>query len=156
MSVPAGRTSLMTNTTFPPFTVTQAAIAQIAELGGAIMIDAEDGGCCGSVYAFSVVDDESPGVTGAERYGCPGAWLLVAPRARGVLPGATLDYAARLRPPRFRVLRNPNTPQVCACRRSFGEPWPGPGRPECCSYRPMPWDRDFEPPAAWKRQTGHT
>ncbi|MBO9706458.1 MAG: iron-sulfur cluster assembly accessory protein, partial [Arthrobacter sp.] len=146
----------MTNTTFPPFTVTPAAIAQIAALGGAIMIDAEDGGCCGSVYAFSVVDDESPEVTGAERYGCPGAWLLVAPRARGVLPGATLDYAARLRPPRFRVLRNPNTPQVCACRRSFGEPWPGPGRPECCSYLPMPWDDDFEPPAAWKRQTGHT
>jgi hypothetical protein len=72
-----------------------------------------------------------------------------------VLPGATLDYAGRLKPPRFRVLRNPNTTHVCACRRSFGEPWPGPRQPACRSYQPMPWDDHYDPPIAWKRQTGY-
>lgn len=146
----------MEETTFPPFAVTPAAIAQIEALGGAVMIDAGEGGCCGSVYTYSVVEDPEREAVGAARYGCPGAWLFVSRRAKDVLPGATLDYAERLRPPRFRVVRNPNTPQVCACRRSFGDPWPGPGRPECCSYRPMPWDDEFEPPSAWKRQTNYS
>jgi hypothetical protein len=49
-------------------------------------------------------------------------------------------YGARLKPPRFRVLVNPNTPLRCPCRRSFGVEWPGREQPDCQSYVPMPWD----------------
>jgi len=44
-------------TTHPSFTVTRPAINQIEALGGAVLIDAEDGGCCGTAYAFSTVSD---------------------------------------------------------------------------------------------------
>lgn len=141
-------------TVLPPFAVTRAAIDQLEILGGCVLIDVEDGGCCGSTYVFaSVPTDALP--DGARRYGCPGAWLAVGPAAAAVLPGAVLDYATRLKPPRFRVLRNPNTADVCPCRRSFGGPWPGPRQPTCRSYQPMPWDDEYEPPIAWKRQTGY-
>ncbi|GAA1730605.1 hypothetical protein [Brachybacterium phenoliresistens] len=143
----------MTDPVLPPFTVTPAAIAQIAELGGAVHIDLVSGGCCGTVYDFSAFEDRAEAVEGS-RFGCPGAWLLVAPDALEVLSGATLDFSARIRPPRFRVLRNPGTEQVCPCRRSFGTAWPGPGSAACRSYEPMPWDARFEPPARWVRQTG--
>lgn len=140
----------------PPFTVTSAAISQIASLGGAVVVDIEEGGCCGLAYTYKVINPDITVGTATERYGCPGAWLLVSTRAQDLLPGATLDYSDRIGPPRFRVIRNPNTPDVCACRRSFGKPWPGPGQTACCSYRPMPWDDQYDPPAAWKRQTGYS
>lgn len=130
----------MDTVTFPPFQVTPAAIAMIEQLGGAMLIDLEPGGCCGTAYTYESVACTMAASTHVEAYGCPGAWLLVTRRAGSVLPGATVDYGARLRPPRFRILRNPNTPQTCPCRRSFGAPWPGPGRPACRSYDPMPWD----------------
>lgn len=133
-------------TVFPPFAVSRAAIEAIEALGGAVRVDLEDGGCCGTAYAFSLVDAEDEQVQGDARYGCPGAWLFVTEAVGEVLAGATLDYGARLRPPRFRVSRNPNTEHVCACRRSFGQPWPGPRQPACRSYLPMPWDEEFEPP----------
>jgi len=143
------------DTTLPPFGVTRPAIDQIEALGGAVLIDAEDGGCCGTAYAFSVVPNSDAAGQGARRYGCPGAWLFVSERLAGVLEGATLDYAGQLKPPRFRVLDNPNTPAVCPCRRSFGARWPGPGQPCCRSYLPMPWDTTYEPPSRWQRQTGY-
>ena len=144
-------------TALPPFRVTDAAIAQIEALGGAVRIDVERGGSCGTVYSFSILNSvEESRQAGETVYGCPGAWLAVGDELTALLPGATLDYAGRLKPPRFRVLRNPNTQEVCACRRSFGEPWPGPGQPECRSYTPMPWDVEFEPPGRWQRQTGYT
>ena len=43
-------------TLFPPFTVTRAAIEQLTVLGGAVRIDIEDGGCCGTTYVFNQVD----------------------------------------------------------------------------------------------------
>ena len=143
-------------TTYPPFDVTRAAIDQIESLGGAVLIDVEPGGCCGRTDAFSQADPAAIPRAGDVRYGCPGAWLIVAATAAAVLPGATLDYSSRLKPPRFRVIANPNTAEVCACRRSFGAPWPGPGQPQCRSYHPMPWDEHYDPPPAWKRQTGWT
>lgn len=145
----------MTDTLLPPFAVTPAAVAQIETLGGVVRIDVEPGGCCGTAYAFSVPRENELLNDGDSRYGCPGAWLLVGECVAGVLRGAVLDYGGQLKPPRFRVLRNPNTPNTCSCRRSFGVPWPGAGQPGCCSYKPMPWDDEFEPPAAWKRQTGY-
>lgn len=144
-----------TEAVFPPFAVTPAAVEQIEALGGAVLIDVEAGGCCGSTYAFRVVEDPDAAVVESDRYGCPGAWLFVGTGVREVMPGATLDYSSRLKPPRFRVLRNPNTDDVCACRRSFGSPWPGPGQPGCRSYSPMPWDTEFDPPSRWKKQTGY-
>lgn len=155
MSVLNAKVPGMDKTTFPPFEVTGPAIQQIEALGGALLIDLVDGGCCGTAYAFNVVKDSDAVPTGTERFGCPGAWLFVSDAISDLMPGATLDYSSRLKPPRFRVLRNPNTPEVCPCRRSFGEPWPGPGQPTCRSYLPMPWDSDFDPPARWKRQTGY-
>jgi len=160
MSEARRKTADMNDPLLPPFTVTQTAIAQIEALGGTLMVDVEEGGCCGLTYAFRIVYEPTGSEREAEstegkRFGCPGAWLLVGARAREVLPGATLDYSGTLKPPRFRILRNPNTPNVCSCRRSFGDPWPGPGQAECRSYRPMPWDDHFDPPNAWKRQTGY-
>lgn len=140
-------------TVLPPFAVTASARCAIEELGGAVRVDVEDGGCCGRTYVLALVDPESPTVAPDARYGCPGAWLVVSPQAEVVLTGAELDYAVRLRPPRFRILRNPNTVDVCPCRRSFGAPWPGPRQPTCRSYAPMPWDEEFDPPRAWRRQT---
>ncbi|MGD8150681.1 HesB/IscA family protein [Ornithinimicrobium sp. Y1694] len=144
-------------TTFPPFEVTQEAIQALVDLGGAVRLDIEPGGCCGTTYTYALADpDVDPNVDpahGEHRYGCPGAWLLVTQRAAAVLTGARLDYGAKLKPPRFRVTRNPNTPEVCACRRSFGQPWPGPNQPTCRSYEPMPWDTEYEPPGPWRRRT---
>lgn len=79
---------------------------------------------------------------------------MVADAAAPVLTCATLDYSGRLRPPRFRVINNPNTEHVCPCRRSFGQPWPGPRQATCRCYQPMPWDSTYDPPAEWKRRTG--
>ncbi|MGP5387296.1 HesB/IscA family protein [Brachybacterium tyrofermentans] len=138
----------------PPFTVTPAAIDEIAALGGAVRIDLDPGGCCGTAYAFTLPAAAVVPADGTMRYGCEGAWLLVSAEAEEVLKGATIDYRARTRPPRFSVLSNPTTTEVCPCRRSFGRPWPGRGEPTCRSYQPMPWDETFEPPAAWRRQTG--
>lgn len=144
----------MNEAILPPFSVTTNAIEQVDFLGGCLLITIETGGCRGSTYAFSIHPgpDELP--SSAVRFGCAGAWLFVSPEALDVLRGSTLDYGPRLRPPRFRILRNPNTPDVCPCRRSFGVPWPGPRQPTCRSYMPMPWDNDFDPPKAWRRQTG--
>ncbi|MFC0672347.1 HesB/IscA family protein [Brachybacterium hainanense] len=139
------------STMLPPFTVTLAAISRIEELGGALLVDAEPGGCSGTAWVFTVPGDAPPG---SQRYGCPGAYLHVSTAASDLLADARLDYAVRIRPPRFRVLQNPNTPLTCPCRRSFGRAWPGAGDPACRPYEPMPWDEDFVPPARWVRQTG--
>ncbi|MGO1976034.1 HesB/IscA family protein [Brachybacterium tyrofermentans] len=140
----------------PPFTVTPSAVEKIAELGGLVLIDLVQGGCCGTAYTYSTPAAQDALPSTVSRFGCSGAWLCVSAEALAVLPGATLDFGSRLRPPRFRVLRNPNTPEVCPCRRSFGKPWPGPRQPTCRSYLPMPWDGEFDPPAAWQRQTGYS
>ena len=143
-------------TAFPPFAVTPAAIDAIVSLGGAVRVTLEAGGCCGTAYAFHLADPVHPDADSADDvYGCPGAWLVVSPGAGDVLTGATLDYSARLKPPRFRVLNNPNTEQVCPCKRSFGNSWPGPRQPTCRSYLPMPWDTTYQAPQAWRRQTGY-
>lgn len=144
----------MDETRLPPFQVTPAAVEALEALGGVIRIDLAEGGCCGTAYTFEQVRPDADPAAGEERYGCPGAWLVVSEAAGEVLAGARLDYGARLKPARFRVTHNPSTPHVCACRRSFGHPWPGPGQPTCWSYRPMDWDTGYEPPAPWRRRTG--
>lgn len=120
----------------PPFLVTRPAIDQIETVGGCVRLDLEPGGCSGSAYVWSLDRPRA----GDAVYGCEGAQLSVSAEAGAVLSGATLDFGRALRPPRFRVVRNPNTPQRCACNRSFGRPWPGRGHPGCRSREPMPWD----------------
>ena len=120
----------------PPFSVTRPAIDTIEAVGGTVRVDLEPGGCSGHAYSWTLGpprDDDAV-------YGCEGAWLVVSAAAGAVLRGATVDYNARIKPPRFRVLRNPNTAERCPCNRSFGEPWPGRGSPDCRADRPMPWD----------------
>ena len=122
-------------TILPPFVVTPAAVRQIEALGGSVRVDIATGGCCGSTYVFTA----DPAARTDVAYGCPGAVLAVSPVALPVLTGARLDYSARIKPPRFRVIGNPNTPERCPCNRSFGEQWPGRGQPDCRANTPMPW-----------------
>jgi iron-sulfur cluster assembly accessory protein len=119
----------------PPFRVTGTAIAQI-ETVGVVRIDLVDGGCCGTAYDVGT----GPAQDGDCSFGCEGARLVVSAAAVAVLSGATLDYGSRLKPPRYRVLANPHTPERCPCNRSFGQPWPGRGQPDCRAKLPMPWD----------------
>jgi iron-sulfur cluster assembly accessory protein len=119
----------------PPFQVTNAAIDELGR-HGCVRVDVADRGCCGTAYVY---DTELP-AEGDEVYGCDGAWLVVSRLALPILDGARLDYGARLKPPRFRVVANPNTPLRCPCNRSFGQQWPGPGHPDCQARTPMPWN----------------
>lgn len=123
-------------TVFPPFRVSEAAVGQIVAVGGSVRVDITAGGCCGQTYVFT---PDAPDADD-EVFGCPGAILALSPVAVAVMNGAKLDYGVALKPPRFRVLANPNTPLRCPCRRSFGVEWPGPGQPDCRAYVPMPWD----------------
>ncbi len=123
-------------TLFPPFHVTPRAIEQIEQVGGSVRVDVRPGGCCGQAYVYA--RDEV--LSGDRRYGCPGAWLVVSAAAEQALRGARLDYGVALKPPRFRVTGNPNTPERCPCNRSFGAPWPGRGQQACQARAPMPWD----------------
>ena len=123
-------------TILPPFEVTRAAVEQIEAVGGAVRVDVEDGGCCGLTYSFTLAAPSH-----SDRYfGCPGAVLGVSETALTLLTGARLDYSSRVKPARFRVLANPNTPQRCPCNRCFGRDWPGRGQPDCRAATPMPWD----------------
>jgi iron-sulfur cluster assembly accessory protein len=123
-------------TVFPPFQVSEAAVAQIEAVGGSVRIDITAGGCCGRKYVFTA----DAATIGDRVFGCPGATLVLSPVALATLTGAKLDYGAALKPPRFRVTGNPNTPKRCPCNRSFGAQWPGRGQPDCQSELPMPWD----------------
>lgn len=107
--------------------LTPQAVAKVRELGG-VRLSLESGGCCGTCYRFrrqgpmegdTVVDG-----------------LALSPEAAAAVRGAVIDYGAALKPPRFRVLRNPNTPLKCPCSRSFGSPWPGRCTAACEAYRP--------------------
>ena len=133
MSVVVGKPYRMR---FPPFEVTEAAIAEIGR-HGSVRIDLAALGCSGTAYVFDVAEEDGAD----EGFGCEGARLVVSAAALTVLTGARLDYGGRLKPPRFRVLNNANTPLRCPCNRSFGGEWPGRGHPDCQSRTPMPWDR---------------
>lgn len=113
--------------------LTPQAEAKLRELAG-VRLTVEPGGCCGTCYRFRL-----GGPVDGDRVVAPG--LALSPEAAAVLQGALLDYGAGLKPPRFRVLRNPNTPVKCPCGRSFGRPFPGKSTPVCEAYRAMDWDR---------------
>jgi len=132
MSVVVGKPYRMR---FPPFDVTEAAIAEIGR-HGSVRIDLAALGCSGTAYVFDAAQESGAD----EGFGCEGARLVVSAAALAVLTGARLDYGARLKPPRFRVLNNANTLVRCPCNRSFGREWPGRGHPDCQAKMPMPWD----------------
>lgn len=106
-----------------------------------LRIELHAGGCCGTCYRFAV-GLAAPGDTVLQ---VGPARIILPPDSLAILYGARLDYGAQLKPPRFRILRNQNTPVRCPCGRSFGHPFPGKCTPWCEAYRPMPWD---EPPTA--------
>ena len=113
--------------------LTPAAIAKIKSLPGPLRIALRSGGCCGSYCHFEV----APAQPGDLPLTTGGVTFYLAPGAAQVLQGARLDWGESLKPPRFRVLRNPNTPQKCPCGRSFGRSWPGRCQPGCQAYEPM-------------------
>lgn len=119
--------------------VTPAAQAKIRELTQDdpykyLRVALSAGGCSGTYYRFELAIPE------AEDVRDDALRLALTPDAATVLRGARLDYGAKLRPVRFRVLRNPNTPIKCPCGRSFGAPFPGKVTPQCQAYVQMPWD----------------
>jgi Fe-S cluster assembly iron-binding protein IscA len=118
----------------PTFPVSRNAIDQITAVGGTVRIDVEDGGCCGLTWVFTQDEQQDSD----ELFGCPGAVLAVSAATYPLLVESRLDYGARLKPPRYRVLSTPG--ELCPCRRSFGRPWPGRGQPDCRAATAMPWD----------------
>ncbi|WP_293911700.1 iron-sulfur cluster assembly accessory protein [Deinococcus sp.] len=119
--------------------MTSAALEEIRRLGGTLRVGLEAGGCCGASYMFGL-----RGQPGDLWFTDADLTLCLSPDALLILSGARLDYGARIKPPRFRVLANPNTPQRCACNRSFGLPFPGKATPQCRAYEPMPWQSRSE------------
>lgn len=128
-------------------TVTARAVAKITELTRAsgsqmegLRIDLRPGGCCGTFYHFSL---DLP-ASGDLVWEVSTARIITTPAVAQLVQGARLDYGAGLKPPRFRILRNPNTPVKCPCGRSFGSPYPGKSTPFCQAYTPMCWDQEGE------------
>jgi iron-sulfur cluster assembly accessory protein len=111
-----------------------AAVNEIQRLG-TLRLDLAEGGCCGTYYHFSR-ERRRPGdlVTSVGA-----AELSLSPQAAPVVAGSVLDFGSTLKPPRFRLLRNPNAPLRCPCGRSFGQPYPGRPTARCQAYWPMPW-----------------
>jgi iron-sulfur cluster assembly accessory protein len=116
--------------------LTPAAIAKIKSLPGPLRIALRPGGCCGTYYHFEIALPKP----GDLSFGMGEVTIHLKPDAAEALQGACLDWGPTLKPPRFRVLRNPNTPHKCPCGRSFGRPWPGRCQPACQAYVPMPLD----------------
>lgn len=143
---------LVTDDNSIPFDVTKAAREQIRALGGRLYIGTEPGGCCGTSYVFSA--GSRAACSDLDEFDADDAVVVMEPETTQLLSGAKLDYSGRIRPPRFRVLKNPNTQDVCPCKRSFGKPWPGSGERACRAYVPMEWDEEYDPPHHWQRQTG--
>lgn len=57
-----------------------------------------------------------------------------------IIEGSRLDYKGYVKPPRFLIVRNPNQINICACGRSFGNPYPGKKTVHCKAYEFMEWD----------------
>jgi iron-sulfur cluster assembly accessory protein len=122
--------------------VTAAARAEIQALTTAsqdmarsLRIQLLPGGCCGTYYGFSIDEQQHDDLVEEHQ----GIHIFLTSAAAVILDGAKLDYGSRLKPPRFRILHNPNTPVKCPCRRSFGMPYSGKHSPYCKAYEPMPW-----------------
>jgi Fe-S cluster assembly iron-binding protein IscA len=112
--------------------LTSAAMTEIERLGQ-VRFDLGTGGCCGIYYRFAVEEGRPGDVIVRVGMGV----LSLSPEAAVVVAGSLLDWGANLKPPRFRVLRNSNTPVRCPCGRSFGLPYPGRPGPECRAYQPI-------------------
>ncbi|MFZ5818040.1 MAG: HesB/IscA family protein [Bacillota bacterium] len=126
--------------------LTERAVQKVRELTrsrgdrSGLRIELLPGGCCGTYYHFTVDQPRPTDLLIRESDAC----LLLVPAVYALVRGSRLDYDPHLKPPRFRLLRNPNTPERCACGRSFGQPYPGRATPQCQAYRPMDWDEPGE------------
>lgn len=121
--------------------LTLTAIQKINELcqddNEGLRIQLLPGGCSGTYYHFTISKvEENDIVFNFEQ----NIKVYLDSATSLLLQGSTIDYKQTLKPPRFRVLKNPNTPLKCPCGRSFGNPYPGKVTPDCKAYTRMVWD----------------
>lgn len=109
------------------FRVTAAAVDRVRTLGGSLYCFVGPGGCGGTTLLFAIEGIDADQVVVA--LPVHDVRISLSPTLADRATGATLDYGASLKPPRFRWARL-SVPYRCTCRRSFGEP-SGP--------RPTPW-----------------
>lgn len=103
------------------------------EPGVGLRITLQPGGCSGQ-FIYVSLDKQGEGDAVLTQ---DGATVYVDPRLASVIEGATLDYGAGLKPPRFRI-RNARVTHKCACGRSIGSPYLGKSK-QCRAYEPIPW-----------------
>lgn len=114
--------------------ITAAATTEIGRLSH-VRLGLCAGGCCGTYYRFTRAPSQPGDIIMAVGEGI----LSLEPAAYAIVRGSLLDYGAGLKPPRFRILRNSNTPLRCPCGRSFWQPYPGRPTAQCQAYQPMEW-----------------
>lgn len=107
------------------------------------------GGCSGTSYHYSIDRSRPDDVV----IGTGQCLVLLEPEVARMLEGAKLDYGPALKPPRFLLRQDPNTPTRCPCGRSFGSPFLGKPTPDCKAYVPMEWD---QPEFRWPDQETRT
>jgi Fe-S cluster assembly iron-binding protein IscA len=114
--------------------VTTTAIAQIKYVGGYMHCFVAAAGCAGVGLFFSTrlnIGERTYVTVSGANIEITLDTFLAAHAA-----GATLDYGAQLKPPRFRWIRL-NVPGRCSCRRSFGELISAQPLPQCMSAVPQ-------------------
>lgn len=103
-----------------PITVTEAALARIAEIAEAegapkvLRVAVLGGGCSGFQYEFALED----GAAEQDKlFG--GGKVAIDPESLPLLQGSTIDFRDELIGARF-AIENPNATSSCGCGLSFG------------------------------------
>jgi iron-sulfur cluster insertion protein len=97
-----------------PPRVTDRAFARLSEIGGALRVAVEGGGCSGFQYDIKL-DDPAPDDLVLEK---DGVRVLIDPVSLPFLADAEIDFADELIGARF-VVNNPNATSSCGCGTSF-------------------------------------
>ncbi|MGC8511894.1 MAG: iron-sulfur cluster insertion protein ErpA [Acidimicrobiales bacterium] len=108
--------------TKPPITLTDPAVAKVAELieaeGNpelALRVAVRPGGCSGFSYEMFFDSDVAPDDVS---YGYGSVRVVVDPASADLLVGATLDFKDGLTGAGFSI-NNPNATRTCGCGNSF-------------------------------------
>ena len=97
-----------------PPRVTDRAFARLSEIGGALRVAVEGGGCSGFQYDIKL-DEPAPDDLVLEK---DGVRVLIDPVSLPFLADAEIDFADELIGARF-VVNNPNATSSCGCGTSF-------------------------------------
>ena len=97
-----------------PPRVTDRAFARLSEIGGALRVAVEGGGCSGFQYDIKL-DDPAPDDLVLEK---DGVRVLIDPVSLPFLADAEIDFSDELIGARF-VVNNPNATSSCGCGTSF-------------------------------------